>query len=192
MSKDTEHPVAVLREYFNYNPETGIVTWAKGRGCRARVNTRAGCVVEGGYRVIGLCGKRMLEHRLAWAMHYGAWPVGSIDHFDGDTSNNRIDNLRLATAAENNASRRKVRSDSTHELFYPGVYWGGEGSTHPFARDGAAWPWMVRHHRDGKTIWRTSPDLLSAVALKMRLQAGAPIPPRGKKNDAARTTTTNP
>ena len=48
---------------------------------------------------------------------------------------------------------------------------------------------LVRHHRDGKTIYRTQPDLLSAVALKMRLQAGAPIPPRGKKTDSDRITT---
>lgn len=190
MSQDTEHPVAVLREHLDYDPITGIVTWAKGRGVRARVGTRAGCALKNGYRAVGLAGKNMLEHRLVWAMHYGVWPGGALDHFDGDPSNNRIANLRLATAAENNANRRKVRSDAAHELAYPGVYWGGEGSTHQFARPGAAWPWLVRHHRDGKTIWRSCPDLLSAIALKMRLQAGAPIPPQGRKNDAARTTTT--
>jgi hypothetical protein len=40
-------------------------------------------------------------------------------------------------------------------------------------------PWLVKHHRDGKTICRSAPDLLSAVALKLRLQRGGDLPPKG-------------
>src|SRR3546814_6128350 len=32
----------------------------------------------------------LLAHRVAWAIHYGEWPNGQIDHINGDPSDNRI------------------------------------------------------------------------------------------------------
>lgn len=46
-------------------------------------------------------GKAYYEHRLAWLLAYGVFPPGQLDHVDGDTSNNTVSNLRLATTAEN-------------------------------------------------------------------------------------------
>jgi hypothetical protein len=41
-------------------------------------------------------------HRLVWWWHHGPVPDGlQIDHIDGDKSNNRIENLRVVTQAEN-------------------------------------------------------------------------------------------
>jgi len=52
--------------------------------------------------------KSYLLHRLIFLMHYGYLPY-MVDHIDGDRSNNRIENLRAATHAENcwNAKSRK-------------------------------------------------------------------------------------
>ena len=187
MTNATNTPTpALLRELLSYNPDTGLLHWLKPVAQRIKVGAEAGCKGPGGYRVVRVLGANYLAHRVAWAIHYGEWPAENIDHFDGNPSDNTIGNLRLATPAENNANRRKVRSDSTHVLVYPGVYWYGEGCTLPIACKGPSWPWMVRHHRDGKTVYRTQPDLLSAVALKMRLQAGGEIPPRGVKGGPGR------
>lgn len=45
-------------------------------------------------------------------MHYGAWPPKRIDHINGEKSDNRIVNLRLAEAVENMANRGPLRSNA--------------------------------------------------------------------------------
>lgn len=55
-------------------------------------------------------GKMSSAHRIIWEMHYGEIPKGMvIDHKDGNGSNNRLENLRLATRAQN-AQNRKASS----------------------------------------------------------------------------------
>lgn len=48
----------------------------------------------------------MLSYRVAWAIHYGAWPEAFLDHINGDESDDRIENLREATHAENMRNRK--------------------------------------------------------------------------------------
>lgn len=50
--------------------------------------------------------KTYFAHRVVWALHYGKFPDGVIDHIDGDPSNNRLDNLRSVDQSENNINRR--------------------------------------------------------------------------------------
>lgn len=50
-------------------------------------------------------GREYRAHRLIWEMFNGPIPDDMlIDHIDGDTLNNRIENLRLATRQQNNAN----------------------------------------------------------------------------------------
>lgn len=56
------------------------------------------------YRIVTIYGKRYAAHRLIWLWHNRVWPYGHIGHLDGDTLNNRIENLieiprRLSTVA---------------------------------------------------------------------------------------------
>ena len=53
-----------------------------------------------GYMRIGIDGKRYLQHRIIYLMFHGNLP-SVIDHIDGNTSNNKIENLRAATNIEN-------------------------------------------------------------------------------------------
>lgn len=58
-----------------------------------------------GYVRVRKDGKEYRAHRLIWEMHKGQIPENMlIDHIDGDTLNNRIENLRLATRQQNNVN----------------------------------------------------------------------------------------
>jgi hypothetical protein len=48
-------------------------------------------------------------HRLAWLLHYGQLPDNSIDHIDGNKSNNKIDNLRDVTHQQNHWNRTTAK-----------------------------------------------------------------------------------
>lgn len=53
--------------------------------------------------------RKMYAHCIIWTMFNGVIPDGmDIDHDDGDTINNRIENLRLATGSQNNWNAQKA------------------------------------------------------------------------------------
>lgn len=52
-------------------------------------------------------------HRVAWAIHYGNWPEGEIDHIDGDPANNSIDNLRSVSRLENTRNKAISRNNTS-------------------------------------------------------------------------------
>lgn len=61
---------------------------------------------EGYIRIRGSNGKEYRAHRIIWSLFNGEIPEGMlIDHIDGNRSNNRIENLRLATRIQNNANK---------------------------------------------------------------------------------------
>jgi len=57
--------------------------------------------------------------RLVWWCHYGVWPDGEVDHIDGDTHNDSVDNLRVCSRGENAKNRRAYKTNSSG---YKGVY----------------------------------------------------------------------
>ena len=98
-------PADILREALSYDPESGELRWRKTRNT-ARVGRIAGCESQRGYRAVFCHGQQMLVHRVIWCMVTGESPALHVDHIDGDTSNNRWSNLRLATEAQTNWNRR--------------------------------------------------------------------------------------
>lgn len=102
-----------LRKILYYDPQTGIFSWKENR-CRAQIGNTAGHIAKNGYVTIRVDGCMYYAHRLAWLYVYGEWPELSIDHSDGNPSNNAINNLRLATQSQNlyNA-RARPRSDGS-------------------------------------------------------------------------------
>lgn len=98
--------ISRLRELFSYCPDTGIISRLLQRG-PCRQGSEAGTPALGygtTYRKIKIDGTMYRAHRVAWALHYGVWPVGLIDHINKDGADNRIANLRLATHSQNAAN----------------------------------------------------------------------------------------
>lgn len=118
MTIDQQTIEAALRQRLHYDPATGILTWTQdvpiGRGgvrTQRKAGERAGSGGAKGYRTIRFTidgfRKTYKEHRLIWFLAYGAWPEGHIDHINGDTSDNRLANLRIATNGQNMANRQR-------------------------------------------------------------------------------------
>ena len=90
-------PLEELKEFLDYNPDTGIFTWIKPRK-GARLNHVAGSLrttdKTRGYIYIKFKNALYRANRLAYYMHHGIDPLEKlVDHIDGDKTNNKIDIL---------------------------------------------------------------------------------------------------
>jgi hypothetical protein len=97
------------RHLLAYDPLTGELRWRKSRG-RVSAGQIAGSLASNGYWDIFVLHRRYRGHRLAWLITYGVWPEYTIDHKNGNRSDNRIDNLREATITQNHANQPPRKS----------------------------------------------------------------------------------
>lgn len=95
-----------LRTVLDYDPVTGVFTWTEA-GSMKMHGKRAGTIRERGWRAIGIDGYVYRAGRLAWFYMTGEWPPVTIDHKNRIRDDDRFENLRCATHAENgrNTSR---------------------------------------------------------------------------------------
>ena len=117
-----------LRQLLHYDPATGVFRWAQITSHRVSVGDVAGSIKDPTgdrpYRTIMIDGKNYRVNRLAWLYVHGGSPR-FIDHKNGDTLDDRIDNLRPCTRSQNNANaKRGARNRSG----FKGVCWVTEKS----------------------------------------------------------------
>jgi hypothetical protein len=62
-----------------------------------------------GYRVGNFMNTVLLAHRVIYAMHCGNWDFEIVDHIDGNRLNNKIENLRQCSNAENIRNKAKSK-----------------------------------------------------------------------------------
>jgi hypothetical protein len=105
-------PQEYLKECFNYDPSTGHLIWKtrpvehfKTKQAWSRWNNkysscRADHVAPDNRHYTGIANKRYLAYRVIWKLIYGNSPE-FIDHIDRDSKNNKLNNLRMATRADN-------------------------------------------------------------------------------------------
>ncbi len=103
-----------LRLLFRYEPETGLLFWRDDQfRSRIKAGSKAGNRKPYGYVRIQCKGEWLLAHRVAWAIHFGAWPKGCIDHANKDRGDNRICNLREASHEQNMRNRTANKRNPT-------------------------------------------------------------------------------
>lgn len=113
-----------LRQLLRYEPETGRLYWReRGPGwftdgrhkavdqCARWNNRLAGkqalsTVNHAGYYIGPVLSRNVLAHRAVWAIHHGEWPAETIDHINGDRTDNRLVNLRAVSQQENARNMR--------------------------------------------------------------------------------------
>ena len=101
-----------LREALHYDPTTGKMIWRANRLLKL-IGKEAGTPYDSGLINIMVNGGLYKRYRLAWFYMTGEWPEGDIDHKDCDPANDRWDNLRLATRAQNEWNKPKRRNNTT-------------------------------------------------------------------------------
>jgi len=67
-----------------------------------------------GYSRVLLNGKSLMSHRVIWILTNGPIPNGmQIDHINGNRSDNRVGNLRIASHGENQLNTKIRKSNSS-------------------------------------------------------------------------------
>ncbi len=128
-----------LKELLSYEPTTGIFTWLISKG-----SIKAGDIAgsHGKYKhlYVKIDGKTYYLHRLAWLYLYGEMPKYMIDHINGISDDNRIDNLRDVTNTVNQQNQKKAHINSKSGLI--GACWNKQNK---------AWKAQITHQ--GKVIY---------------------------------------
>ena len=112
-----------LHELFTFRDhESQPFIWNITVSNRAKIGNVAGTLdVNNNYYIIKIDKIRYRLHRLVWIYHNGDIPNGMIvDHVDGNSLNNQIENLRLATQSQNQHNR-KIPLTNTSGV--KGVFW---------------------------------------------------------------------
>jgi hypothetical protein len=106
-----------LHELFRY--ENGKLYWKIKPNRNIRLDSEVGTINSNGYVIVTINGKKHQAHRIIWEMH-GREPAPMIDHVNGNTADNRIENLRAADNSKNQMNS-KLRADNSSGV--KGVSW---------------------------------------------------------------------
>ena len=114
-----------VRELFDYDPITGIVTRRKTTAPMWKFGQIVGCPDRHGYLLVRVDGVLHKLHRMIWLWMTGELPILDIDHVDRDGSNNSWENLREATKSQNLSNRTKQSNNTSG---FKGVSWNKQNS----------------------------------------------------------------
>ncbi|MBS4048062.1 MAG: HNH endonuclease [Alphaproteobacteria bacterium] len=118
-----------MRQLLEYDASTGVLRWKerqKHHFKNGRMPATWNLLNVGGradklhrkkngakWMNVKIFEKPYRAHRVIWAIVHGEWPNGQIDHINGDSCDNRIENLRVVDDAENKRNLPMVRSNKS-------------------------------------------------------------------------------
>jgi hypothetical protein len=100
----------IILQSLSYDEETGKLYWKKS-GMGRPLHKIAGTTSGNGYRYINISGYKLKATHCIWILKTGNWPVGVIDHIDRNSRNDKWNNLRDITQADN-IRNGKIRKDN--------------------------------------------------------------------------------
>ena len=153
-------PIEVLEKIKTslYVDNDSCLRWDK-KPHKGQINDLVGLYTKpnGGHRMCAFSvnGKvsSHLESNVIWFLRTGNWELATIEHKDGNPTNNTPSNLRLSSHAEN-MRNTKIRTDNTSGI--KGVYRMRNN-------------WQVRIQKDGKTYVAGTYKLLETAKIVRKL-----------------------
>jgi hypothetical protein len=110
---------SVVAERLVTGGPTGLI-WENPASRRLKPGDSAGSLKSSGYFATNLGGSLYKNHRIVWFLETGEQPPQFLDHINGNSQDNRVENLRPATEAEN---KWNSRISLTNTSGVKGVYW---------------------------------------------------------------------
>ncbi|MBK8772319.1 MAG: HNH endonuclease [Rhizobiales bacterium] len=111
--KRSQITIEEVNRMVSYCPVTGKLFWKINKQNSGGIGSECGRTNSAGYRRVVLHGCELKAHQVVWMLHHGEWPSGIVDHANSNKSDNRIENLRLATKAQNAANRKSNSNNTT-------------------------------------------------------------------------------
>lgn len=101
---ETKELLERMKKFLAYDPWSGNIVFTDNRFGAKKIGQVAGYTDKGYIRLYHR-GRQFMAHRVAWALCQNKWPEHTIDHIDKDGTNNKWENLRDVTQAENNKNK---------------------------------------------------------------------------------------
>ena len=101
-----------VRDLFNYDLETGIVTQKIRTSKRVKIGDVVGSRSHGYLRVT-IDSRQYKLHRIIWLWMTGRWPDPEIDHKNHIKSDNWWSNLREVTHKENHKNQKLPKNNTS-------------------------------------------------------------------------------
>ena len=102
-----------IREIWDYDNNTGNLIWKIKPAKQISIGSIAGCKNTKGYVVIRYSGTLYYAHRIIWQYVHGYSPKYEIDHIDGNTGNNVINNLRDVEHTKNGQNIKRMSNNTS-------------------------------------------------------------------------------